>query len=143
MCSRPGRQLIPSFHVLICPLQPAAPTTGLHKLDDAVPCTEVPARTLRTSSACQSIIETLVPGRPQALACAPTFWCPLFLCFLLKVQVTMLPATPNTRLKKMIKLFQKMAANSALAKSGRSVKYDLHQRVNRMPFGQNGFKKTT
>ena len=77
----PRSQLIPSFHVLICPLQPAAPTTGLHKLDDAVPCTEVPARTLRTSSACQSIIETLVPGRPQALACAPTFWCPLFLCF--------------------------------------------------------------
>ena len=36
-----------------------------------------------------------------------------------------------------------MAANSALAKSARSVKYDLHQRVNRMPFGQNGFKKTT
>ena len=58
-------------------------------------------------------------------------------------QVTMLPATPNTRLKKMIKLFQKMGANSALAKSASSVKYDLHQRVNRMQFGQNGFKKTT
>ena len=58
-------------------------------------------------------------------------------------QVTMVPATPNIRFKKMIKLFQKMGANSALAKSARSVKYDLHQRVNRMQFGQNGFKKTT